>query len=75
MIVYDPLWRTMKEKNISQYKLIKEYNVSTYTLNDIVEYKKAIDAFRLITTKKPSTSADFLKDAIFVLMINLFRNV
>ena len=89
MIVYDPLWRTMKEKNISQYKLIKEYNfstgqldrlrkngnVSTYTLNDIVEYKKAINTVDLITTKKPSTSADFLKDAIFVLMINLFRNV
>ncbi|MBO5147557.1 MAG: helix-turn-helix transcriptional regulator [Clostridia bacterium] len=51
MIVYDPLWRTMKEKNISQYKLIKEYNfstgqldrlrkngnVSTYTLNVLCE--------------------------------------
>lgn len=83
MIVYDPLWRTLKEKNISQYKLIKEYNfstgqldrlrkngnVSTYTLNvlceildcslnDIVAYKKTIDAFSLITTKKPSTFAD-----------------
>jgi len=47
MIVYDRLWQTMKEKQISQYKLIREYgfspgqldrlrknhNVSTYTLN------------------------------------------
>lgn len=24
MIRYDPLWRTMKRKNISQYKLIKD---------------------------------------------------
>ena len=28
MIVYDRLWNTMKEKGISQYKLIKEYHVS-----------------------------------------------
>ncbi len=49
MIVFDPLWRTMKEKNISQYKLIQQYgissgqldrlrkngNVSTYTLNEL----------------------------------------
>lgn len=28
MIVYDRLWETMKKKNITQYKLIHEYNVS-----------------------------------------------
>ena len=28
MITYDKLWITMKEKGISQYKLIKTYNVS-----------------------------------------------
>ena len=47
MIVYDRLWETMKEKGITQYKLMKEYqfssgqldrlrkngNVNTYTLN------------------------------------------
>lgn len=33
MIVYDKLWQTMKEKNISQYKLIKEYNFSTGQLD------------------------------------------
>ena len=47
MITFDPLWETMKHKGISQYKLIKEYkistgqldrlrkneNISTYTLN------------------------------------------
>lgn len=51
MIVFDKLWITMKEKNISQYKLIKEYgistgqldrlrkneNVNTYTLNLLCE--------------------------------------
>lgn len=28
MIVYDKLWKTMKEKGISQYALIKKYNIS-----------------------------------------------
>ena len=49
MIVYDRLWSTMKEKGISQYKLIKEYqisqgqldrlrknaNVNSHTLNEL----------------------------------------
>ena len=29
MIVFDRLWATMKEKGVSQYKLIKEYKIST----------------------------------------------
>lgn len=51
MIVYDKLWATLKEKGFSQYKLIKEYgissgqldrlrkngNVNTYTLNQLCE--------------------------------------
>lgn len=51
MITFEPLWNTMKEKGISQYKLIKEYkistgqldrlrkngNVNTYTLNQLCE--------------------------------------
>lgn len=28
MISYDRLWQTMKEKGVSQYALIKKYNVS-----------------------------------------------
>lgn len=27
MIIYDRLWQTLKEKNISQYKLIKDYGI------------------------------------------------
>ena len=51
MIVFDKLWQTMKERNISQYKLLKEYgfssgqldrlrknaNVNTFTLNQLCE--------------------------------------
>ena len=51
MIVYNKLWQTMKEKNVSQYQLIKKYGISTgqldrlrkngnvnsYTLNTLCE--------------------------------------
>lgn len=51
MIVYDKLWKTLEEKKISQYQLIKNHNfstgqldrlrknegVSTYTLNMLCE--------------------------------------
>ena len=51
MIVYDNLWKTMSDKNITQYKLINEYgisagqlsrlransNISTHTLNMLCE--------------------------------------
>ena len=33
MIVFDPLWETMKRRGISQYALIKEHGVSTGTLD------------------------------------------
>ncbi len=49
MIVFDKLWVTMKQKGVSQYKLLKDYhfssgqldrlrkneNVSSYTLNQL----------------------------------------
>ena len=49
MIVYDRLWDTMRDRGVSQYKLIKDYhissgqldrlrkneNVSTYTLSQL----------------------------------------
>ncbi len=51
MIVYDRLWETMRKKGVSQYRLMKEYhistgqldrlrkndNVSAYTLNRLCE--------------------------------------
>lgn len=32
-MVFDRLWKTMKERGISQYKLIKEYKISTGQLD------------------------------------------
>ncbi len=33
MILYNRLWRTMKEKGISQYKLIKDYGIDKAQLH------------------------------------------
>lgn len=33
MIVFDNLWKTMKNKGVSQYKLIKEFGISTGQLD------------------------------------------
>ena len=33
MITYRKLWETMREKGISQYKLIREYGISTGQLD------------------------------------------
>ncbi len=32
MITFDPLWKTLKEKDISQYDLINKYNVDKAVL-------------------------------------------
>ncbi len=51
MIVFDRLWKTMKEKEVTQYKLIKKYgispaqitrlkkneNINTHTINMLCE--------------------------------------
>lgn len=51
MIVFDPLWKTLREKNVTQYKLIHHYgispgqitrlkrnsNVNTHTINYLCE--------------------------------------
>lgn len=33
MITFDPLWNTLKEKEISQYSLINDFGFSTGTLD------------------------------------------
>ncbi len=54
MIVFDRLWQTMKERGVSQYKLLNEYhlssgqldrlrkneNVNTYTLSQLCKILK-----------------------------------
>lgn len=39
MISYRPLWKTLEEKHITQYALIKKYGVSTGTLDSLRQNK------------------------------------
>lgn len=39
MISYEPLWKTLKSKEISTYCLIKSYNMSTGTLHRLKKGK------------------------------------
>ena len=48
MIVYDKLWQTMKEKGISQYKLLREYGFSTGQL-DRLRKNESVSTFTLNT--------------------------
>lgn len=46
MISFEPLWATMKDRGISQYKLIKEYNFSTGQL-DRLRKNENVNTFTL----------------------------
>lgn len=46
MILYEPLYKTMKEKNITTYKLITEYGVSR-SLLDRLKHNKPISTVTL----------------------------
>ncbi len=46
VISYEPLYQTMKEKNISTYKLINEYNISR-SLLDRLKHNKPISTVTL----------------------------
>ena len=35
MISYEPFWKTLKEKNLSTYTLIKKYGISSATIDRI----------------------------------------
>lgn len=46
MISYNPLYRTMKEKNVSTYKLVKDHNISR-SLLDRLKHNKPISTVTL----------------------------
>ena len=46
MISYEPLYKTMKEKNISTYKLIHQFNISR-SLLDRLKHNKPISTVTL----------------------------
>ena len=46
MIVYDRLWQTMKERGISQYRLIRDYHISSGQL-DRLRKNQGVSTFTL----------------------------
>ncbi|MBQ9438212.1 MAG: helix-turn-helix transcriptional regulator [Lachnospiraceae bacterium] len=66
MIVYDNLWKTMKQRGVSQYALIKEYHISTGQL-DRLRKNENVSTFTLdklcqILDCELSDIASFVKD-------------
>lgn len=73
MIVYDKLWATMKERGVSQYRLIREYqfsngqldrlrknqNISTYTINLLCKilHCRVEDILEYVEEEKPEDNA------------------
>ena len=41
MITYDPLWKTLKEKGITSYKLINDYHLS-HGMYDNLKHNRSI---------------------------------
>lgn len=48
MIIYDRLWQTLKEKGISQYKLLREFGFSAGQL-DRLRKNESVSTFTLNT--------------------------
>ena len=44
MISYEPLWQTMKNRNISTYVLIKDHNINPRTINNLKHNKSVTTA-------------------------------
>lgn len=44
MVCYDPLWKTMKEKNISTYTLIEKYKIQSKTIYNLKHNKNITTA-------------------------------
>lgn len=73
MIVYDRLWATMKERGVSQYRLIREHqfsngqldrlrknqNISTYTINLLCKilHCRVEDILEYVEEEEPEDNA------------------
>lgn len=58
MYDYNPLWKTLEEKGITQYQLINEYHFSTGTLDSLRQNRsvtvKTIETLCLILDCTPN---------------------
>ena len=65
MISYKPLWETMKEKNISQYQLLKS-GIDNKTLDALKKEKNitllTVEKLCLILGCKPNDIVEFIEE-------------
>ncbi|MCI8382414.1 MAG: helix-turn-helix transcriptional regulator [Lachnospiraceae bacterium] len=68
MFDYNPLWKTLEKKGISQYQLIKDYNISTGTLDALRQNRsvtvKTIETLCLILNCTPNDILRITKEPI-----------
>ncbi|MDE5943659.1 MAG: helix-turn-helix domain-containing protein [Clostridia bacterium] len=66
MISYEPFWKTLKEKKVSTYKLINEYDISGGTLNQMKNGKgittSKIDDFCKILNCRVEDIIEYVED-------------
>ena len=62
MFNYSPLWKTMEQKGITQYQLIKEYRFSTGTLDSLRKNKRVtVNTLETLCILLDCTPNDILK--------------
>ena len=64
MVSYEPLWRTMKSKDVTTYMLINQFNINPRTINNL-KHNRGITVYTLerlceILTCTPNDVIDFL---------------
>lgn len=66
MISYKPLWKTMKEKNVTTYTLIYKLGFSPYTITNLKRNKSitmnTLEKLCKILDCKPNDIIEFLED-------------
>ncbi len=62
MVNYEPLWSTMKEKNISTYTLIHKHNINPRTINNLRHNKGiTVDTLEKLCRILQCTPNDIIK--------------
>ncbi len=62
MISYEPLWETMRQKGITTYNLIHDYDINPRTINNL-KHNKGISTYTLekLCTILKCTATDILE--------------
>ena len=66
LISYEPLWRTMEEKDVTTYTLINKHGISSRTINNL-KHNKGITVFTMerlceILNCTPNDIIEFVKE-------------